>query len=126
MQSLKQVRPALTEWELIYNAYLDAGGGEMSSEDRRGQLLRILPGDVRKEVFRRISDVKSIDDIREWIRIQAELEDQWDAEDVTSRRRGPVEAAGAPARQRRLPDRAGGRCGRLRSRFRLGRLHRGV
>ena len=61
----------------------------MSFEDRRGQLLRILPKDIRREVFRNLKDFKVIEDIGEWLRIQAELEDQWDTEDSASRRRGP-------------------------------------
>ena len=65
---------------------MDAGGAEMNFEDRRGQMLRILPKDLRRDVFRRLTDFKSIPDLKEGIREQLELEKDWDATDRSAPR----------------------------------------
>ena len=85
----RHVDQAIADWEQIYSQYLDAGGTEMCFGDRRGQLLRILPNSMRKEVFKNMQTLKSIDEIKEWMRIQMELEEQWQAVDGGARRRGP-------------------------------------
>ena len=71
----RHVDQAIVDWEQLYNEYLDAGGTEMCFGDRRGQLLRLLPNSLRKEVFKNMQSLKSIDEIKEWIRIQLELEE---------------------------------------------------
>ena len=53
---------------------LEAGGAAMEYEDRRGQMLRILPKDLRRDAFRRISEFKTVGDFNEWIREQLEYE----------------------------------------------------
>ncbi len=83
---LETVWQAIADWETLYTHYLDAGGAEMNFEDRRGQMLRILPKDLRRDVFRRLTDFKSIPDLKEWIREQLELEKDWDATDRSAPR----------------------------------------
>ena len=87
---VKRVKRAIADWEELYSQYLDAGGSDMVFEDRRGQLLRILPTALRREVFRNMQSLKSLDEIKEWIRVQLELEDQWETVDA-GRRRGGVQ-----------------------------------
>ena len=41
-----QVKQALADWESLYQQYREAGGEVMDFEDRRSQLLRILPTDL--------------------------------------------------------------------------------
>ena len=72
---------AIADWETLYTEYLDAGGQPMEFEDRRGQMLRILPEGIRRDVFRRLNDFKTIADLKEWIQEQLELEKDWDAAD---------------------------------------------
>ena len=67
---VKRVKRAIADWEELYSQYLDAGGSEMVFEDRRGQLLRILPTALRREVFRNMQSLKSLDEIKEWIRVE--------------------------------------------------------
>ena len=43
---------AIADWETMYADYLDAGGAFMDYEDRRSQLLRILPMALRRDVLR--------------------------------------------------------------------------
>ena len=71
----------IADWESLYIEYMDAGGAAMDYEDRRGQLLRILPRDLRRDLFRRINDFHSIASLKEWIREQLELERQWNDTD---------------------------------------------
>ncbi len=84
----KHVRKAISDWEELYCQYLDAGGDTMAFEDRRGQLLRILPTALRREVFRNMQSFPDLDSIKEWIRVQMELEEQWEVVDSSSRKRG--------------------------------------
>ena len=56
VQSVMQLRASVGNWESTYNEYLEAGGEKMVFEDRRGQYLRILPKELREEVFRELSD----------------------------------------------------------------------
>ena len=84
----RHVGQAIANWEQLYSEYIDAGGPEMCFGDRRGQLLRILPTSLRKEVFKNMQTLKSLDEIKEWIRIQMELEEQWQAVGGGARRRG--------------------------------------
>ena len=79
--SASQVKQFITNWETLYTQYRDAGGKEMDFEDRRGQLLRILPGDMRKEIFKKMNEFTTIAQLKEWIRVQLELEKEWGAED---------------------------------------------
>ena len=64
----------------------------MEFEDRRSQYLRILPTTLRREVFRKLSDFKSMAEIKEWVRVQTELEREWEVDDA-SRRRPAARAA---------------------------------
>ena len=64
-----RIEQAIADWEELYNQYIDAGGPEMCFGDRRGQLLRILPTDIRKDVFKNMQSMKSLDEIKEWIRV---------------------------------------------------------
>ncbi len=77
---------ALADWDTLYREYLDAGGHVMDTEDRKGQMLRILPKELRRDVFRRMNDFRTIEDIKEWIREQLELEKDWDAADRSAAR----------------------------------------
>ena len=56
----------------------------MDFEDRRGQLLRILPKDLRKEAFRRLTDFKTVSSLKEWVREQLEYERDWGTVDKGS------------------------------------------
>ena len=40
----------------------------MEFEDRRGQFVRILPNELRKDVFRRLQEFHSIASLKEWTR----------------------------------------------------------
>ena len=62
----------------------------MEFEDRRGQFLRILPKELRKDVFRRLADFKSIAGIKEWTREQLELERNWQETDQQASRNRTV------------------------------------
>ena len=57
----------------------------MDFEERRTQLLKILPVDIRKDVFRKMNDFTSIEAIKEYLRVQIELEVQWDRDDKARR-----------------------------------------
>jgi len=91
------VKQALADWESLYQEYREAGGEEMAFEDRRSQLLRILPTELRKDVFRRLEDFRSIGQIKEWIRVQTELEREWNLDDRARQGQGrarPLNAMG--------------------------------
>ena len=92
VSSIEHIRAAVAAWETLYNEYLEAGGPPMEFEDRRSQYLRILPKELRKDVFRKLNDFKSLPEIKEWVRVQTELEREWEADD-SSRRRGGARAA---------------------------------
>ena len=62
----------------------------MGYEYRRGQLLGILPRELRRDVFRRLGEFKSIAGIKEWIREQLELERDWNATDARTARPKPI------------------------------------
>ena len=49
----------------------------MEFEDRRGQFLRILPNDMRREAFRRLNEFKNLQSFKEWVREQFEYERDW-------------------------------------------------
>ena len=49
----------------------------MEFEDRRGQILRILPKDLRRDAFRRLADFRDVSSLKEWIREQLEYEKEW-------------------------------------------------
>ena len=85
-----QVWRCIGDWETLYTEYLDAGGVEMHFEDRRGQLLRILPRDLRKDLFRKLSDFQSVAALKEWIREQLELEKNWADTDQQGNRSRPI------------------------------------
>ena len=68
---------AIADWEALYTKYREAGGTAMEFEDRRGQILRILPKDLRKDAFRRLTDFHTIPVLKEWIREQLEYEKEW-------------------------------------------------
>jgi hypothetical protein len=86
--SIDHIRTAVAAWESVYNEYLEAGGPPMEFEDRRSQYLRILPTTLRREVFRELSDFKSMAEIKEWVRVQTELEREWEIDDASRRRPG--------------------------------------
>ena len=73
----RQVWQCLANWESLYNEYLDAGGSFMDFEDRRGQILQILPRDLRRDLFRRLNEFNSIGAVNECLRGQLELEKDW-------------------------------------------------
>ena len=58
----------------------------MEFEDRRSQYLRIPPKELGKEVFRKLTGSKSIPEIKEWVRVQTELEREWEGDDASRRR----------------------------------------
>ena len=78
---------AATDFELntgfIATDFEVAGFTAMDFEERRTQLLKIFPKDMRRELFRRISDFKDLASSREWIRVQCELESEWAADDLS-------------------------------------------
>ena len=76
-QHASKVWQSISDWESLYVRYREAGGGAMEFEDRRGQLLRILPNDMRREAFRRLNDFKTLSSLKEWIREQLEYERDW-------------------------------------------------
>ena len=80
----------IANWETLYTEYLDAGGVQMEFEDRRGQLLRIMPRDLRRDLFRRITEFKTIAAIKDWIREQLELEKEWQETDLRGAKGRPV------------------------------------
>ena len=86
-ESNEHVKQAIANWESLYSDYLEAGGQPMEPEDRRSQLLRILPTALRRDVFRKLDDFKDLSQIKEWIRIQIELEREWQADDQARRAR---------------------------------------
>ena len=69
----KYVAQGIADWETLYGEYRDAGGIEMDYEERRSQILKILPSIIRKDVFRKMSDFDSIEAIVEYLRVQIEL-----------------------------------------------------
>ena len=75
--SAAKVWQTITDWESLYTRYREAGGGPMEFEDRRGQFLRILPNDMRREAFRRLNEFKSLPSLKEWVREQLEYERDW-------------------------------------------------
>jgi len=75
--SNSQVWQHITNWETTYIEYLDAGGSEMNFEDRRGQILRMLPQELRRDLFRRIAEFKTVAAVKDWIREQLEMEKEW-------------------------------------------------
>jgi hypothetical protein len=81
-QSLKK---ALASWQETYNEYIDAGGPPMDFEERRTQLLKILPKTLRLELFKNLRDYTSIPQIKEWIRLETEYEQEWEASDAAAR-----------------------------------------
>ena len=91
VENIEQIEPAIVSWETLYSEYLAAGGDTMKFEDRRSQLLRILPTALRRDVFRKIDDFTDISQIKEWIRVQLELEREWHVDDQV--RRGRPRAA---------------------------------
>ena len=86
----RRVEQAVADWEGCYSQYLDAGGPEMCFGDRRGQMLRILPNSLRKEVFKNMQTLKTIDEIKEWIRVYLGFGEQWQIVDGGWRRGAPV------------------------------------
>ena len=76
-QSNAQVMQCIANWETGYTEYLDAGGSPMNYEDRRGQILRILPRDLRRDLFRRIAEFKTVAAVKDWLREQLEMEKEW-------------------------------------------------
>ena len=58
----------------------------MEFEDRRGQLLRILPRDLRRDLLRRLNDFGNLGALKEWIRQQLELEKNWNETDNANSR----------------------------------------
>ncbi len=46
----------------------------MEFEDRRGQLLRILPKELRRDVFRKMAEFKTLAAIKDWLREQLGME----------------------------------------------------
>ena len=81
VSSNDSVWKALADWESLYTEYLEAGGSPMDFEDRRGQVLRILPKSLRRDVFRKLQEFKTVASLKEWIREQLEYEKEWDAAD---------------------------------------------
>ena len=57
----------------------------MDFEDRRGQLLQILPKEIRRDVFRRLNEFRDLGSLKEWIREQLELERNWSETDQAGR-----------------------------------------
>ena len=45
------IKNAVADWAEVYNEYLDAGGTSMDFEERRTQFLKIMPKDLRLEIF---------------------------------------------------------------------------
>ena len=82
------VGQCIADWESLYSRYLDAGGKAMEFEDRRGQVLRIFPKEMRKEALKRLKDFTSIAELTEWVRVQVEAEQDWDQADRLVRPRG--------------------------------------
>ncbi len=82
---LKGITHAIAAWETDYNEYRDAGGGEMFFKEQRGQILRLLPSGLRKDLFKVMHDYTSLSQIKEWIRVQVELEQEWAEEDRAQR-----------------------------------------
>ncbi len=91
VESNEQVRQAIANWESAYNEYREAGGDEMDVEDRRSQLLRILPTQLRRDLFRKLDEFKNpktaIAEMKEWIRVQTEMEREWRLDDQLRRGR---------------------------------------
>ena len=86
--STEHIRGAVAVWESPHNEYLEAGGSPMEFEDRRSQYFRILLKELRKKVFRKLTDFKTIPEIKEWVRVQTELEREWEVDDSSRRRPG--------------------------------------
>ena len=76
-----QVMKAVADWETAYNTYREAGGPEMPFEERKNKFLKILPTALRRDLFRRLTDFGSVYEMKEWVRVQAEMEKQWEVED---------------------------------------------
>ena len=87
VSSNSQVWRAIADWETLYADYLDAGGKHMEYEDRRDQILRILPKDLRRDLFRRLNEFKTVPGIKDWLREQLELERDWAETDLRSKSR---------------------------------------
>ena len=79
-----QVWQAIADWETLYTKYREAGGSEMEFEDRRGQMLRILPKDLRRDAFRRLGEFRDVSAFKEWIREQFEYEKEWGVVDKSN------------------------------------------
>ena len=54
----------------------------MDYEDRRSQVLRILPKNLGKDAFKKMSDLKDVDGLNSWIRVQVEFKREWDQGDT--------------------------------------------
>ena len=64
----------------------------MDFEVRRTQMLKILPKDLRLELFKKLSESTSISQIKEWIRVQIEYEVGWERDDAAARGRKGLHA----------------------------------
>ncbi len=66
----------------------------MFFKERRGQILRLLPAELRKDLFKAMHEFTDLGQIKEWIRVQVELEQEWAEEDKTQRAgRRPIHLA---------------------------------
>ena len=83
-----QVSQGIADWETLCSHYLDAGGSPTEFEDRRGQVLRIFPKDLRKEALDGFKEFQSIAELTEWVRVQVEAGRDWDLADRAPRQRG--------------------------------------
>ena len=68
------IKKAFADCSELYNEYLDAGGVAMDFEERRTQILKILPKTLRLETFKNLSSFTSVPQIKEWVRIQTECD----------------------------------------------------
>ncbi len=84
-QGVTHIKKAIADWETSYNEYLDSGGEKMNFKERRSQILRLPPSGLRRDLFRVIGDYTDISEVKEWIRRQVELEQEWEAEDRSRR-----------------------------------------
>ena len=57
----------------------------MDFEERRAQILKILPKTMRLEIFKNLASFTSIPQIKEWIRIQTEYETEWEQDDKVAK-----------------------------------------
>jgi hypothetical protein len=79
------IKKALANWAELYNEYIDAGGTAMDFEERRTQILKILPKEPRLEIFKILGSYTSVSQIKEWIRVQTEYETEWERDDAAAR-----------------------------------------